>query len=211
MKKKRSYILNKEFSKNDPKGFVINFLHSLNSESDRGCIIVGTAHIEYLTERLLRKYFSSDPKVIKEAIDPLFEGLGPLSTFASRIKLSYALNLFDDNVYKTLNIIKDIRNVCAHELNIVNFADPSIKEKLNNIKIPEDFDSNYENIISEDLNDDDHKVLKEIDEKIEKEIMGKYINDPSIKLEDIEILVNKIKFLDSILYAYFSIGLAIKK
>lgn len=212
MKKKRFYISNKEFSNKDPKSFTLKFMHSLNSESDRGCIIVGTSQIEYLTESLLRKYFSSDPKVIKEAIDPLFEGFGPLSTFASRIKLSYALNLIDDNVYKTLNVIRDIRNVCAHELNIVSFADPFIKEKINNIIIPEDFDSNFEKVINEDLNDDDdNRVLKEIDEEVIKEVIGKLIDNPPIKSDDVEKLVNKNKFMNSLLYVYFEIGFAIKK
>jgi len=180
----------------------LSFVKELaNEESDRGCIIVATSYIEYLTERLLRKSFSSDPKVIKDAIDPLFGGLGPLSTFASRIKLSYALNLIDTNVYKTLNLIKDIRNACAHEFNTISFTDQIIKNKIDNIPFPDEPAIPFAEVEMRKGNSQDEEELKEIEE---------FIDSIPYEEGDIEKLKYRMKFILSFIYVHFKISFVIK-
>ena len=44
----------------------------------------------------------------------LFDGYGPLSSFAAKIDVGYALNIFDDALYADLTVIRKIRNVFAH-------------------------------------------------------------------------------------------------
>jgi hypothetical protein len=44
----------------------------------------------------------------------LFDGYGPLSSFAAKIDVAYALSIFDDAVYTDLTVIRKIRNVFAH-------------------------------------------------------------------------------------------------
>jgi DNA-binding MltR family transcriptional regulator len=155
-----------------------------------------------LTEHLLRKSFSSDQKVIKGGIDPLFCGLGPLSTFASRIKLSYALNLIDDNVYKTLNIIRDIRNTCAHEFKMISFTDQFIKDKIAQISFPNEAAIPFaeEEMIKQILQED--KELKEIED---------FISSIHYREEDTEKLKIKMKFILAQIYVFSKISLVIKK
>lgn len=173
----------------------------INEESDRGCIIIATSYIEYLTEHLLRTSFSSDPKVIKDAIDPLFSGLGPLSTLALRTKLSYALNLIDANAYKTINIIRDIRNVCAHEFNTISFADQIIKNKIDNIPCPDEPAIPFAEVEARKGNSQEEKELKVIED---------YINIIQYQEGDIEKLKYRMKFILSFIYVHFKISLVIK-
>lgn len=44
----------------------------------------------------------------------LFRGYGPLSTFAAKIDIGYALNLFGQETHNDLRALKDIRNAFAH-------------------------------------------------------------------------------------------------
>ena len=44
----------------------------------------------------------------------LFDGYGPLSSFAAKIDVAYALNIFDDALYADLTVIRKIRNAFAH-------------------------------------------------------------------------------------------------
>jgi hypothetical protein len=44
----------------------------------------------------------------------LFEGYGPLASFAGKIDIAYALGIFDDETYADLKVIKRIRNEFAH-------------------------------------------------------------------------------------------------
>ena len=45
----------------------------------------------------------------------LFEGYGPLSSFAAKIDVAYALNIFDGALYADLIVIRKIRNAFAHK------------------------------------------------------------------------------------------------
>lgn len=55
---------------------------------------------------------SSSEKEDKE----LFSGYGPLSTLSSKIVLSYRLGLISNYEYKTIQIIRKIRNLFAHDI-----------------------------------------------------------------------------------------------
>lgn len=84
------------------------------SSSDRSCVIVAAAYIDELLGYLFRCFLSS-PSSEKEDKE-LFSGYGPLSTFSSKIVLSYRLGLISNYEYKTLQIIRKIRNLFAHDI-----------------------------------------------------------------------------------------------
>ena len=85
-----------------------------HSASDRSCVIVAAAYIDELLEYLLKNFLYS-PSSEKEDKD-LFSGYGPLSSFSSKILLSYRLGLISNYEYKTLQIIRKIRNTFAHDI-----------------------------------------------------------------------------------------------
>lgn len=84
------------------------------SYSDRSCVIVAAAYIDELLGYIF-KLFLSSPSSEKEDKE-LFSGYGPLSTFSSKIVLSYRLGLISNYEYKTLQIIRKIRNSFAHDI-----------------------------------------------------------------------------------------------
>lgn len=103
-------------------------------ESERGSVLAATAIIEEDLEILLRKSFAIEKTEIKKIVDPLFSGFGPLSTFSAKIKLSYVTGLINKQLYKDIEIIRDIRNHFAHTYRAATFEDQVVKDKLKKIE-----------------------------------------------------------------------------
>lgn len=83
----------------------------INSGSDRACVIVGAAVLDDLLEMLFHVYFSNSPS--KNDENP-FVNNGALSTFSSKINLSYLLGLISSDEHRKLTYIRKIRNEFAH-------------------------------------------------------------------------------------------------
>ncbi len=98
----------------------------LSSESDRGVVMIGASFLDEALEVLLRAKFGADKNKVKDVVNPLFGGVGPLTTFSSKIKLSYALDLIDDWVYKDMEIVREIRNTFAHQISAADFGDADV-------------------------------------------------------------------------------------
>lgn len=58
--------------------------------------------------------------------DALFAGEGPLSRFASRIKLAFSLGLIGEKTRRDLDRIREIRNAFAHARRHISFLTPEI-------------------------------------------------------------------------------------
>lgn len=85
-----------------------------NSSSSRSCVIVAAAYLDMVLRDLLVFYLS--PPHNKDEDNTLFSGLGPLSTFSSRILLSSRLGLISDYEFRALQVVRKIRNNFAHNL-----------------------------------------------------------------------------------------------
>lgn len=96
------------------------------SESDRGCILIGASVLDETLKLYLRSRLERDEHIAKYASEPLFSGMGPLSTFSSRIKLSYCLGLIEKWEFEDLERIRKIRNKAAHEYSGKSFSDNEI-------------------------------------------------------------------------------------
>lgn len=56
----------------------------------------------------------------------LFDGDGPIATFAAKVKLGYALSLYGPPARDDLMRIKNIRNAFAHARTLITFDTPEI-------------------------------------------------------------------------------------
>jgi DNA-binding MltR family transcriptional regulator len=102
-------------------------------DSDRAAAIVGASYLDELLKEVLLDYLVEDTnKNDKE----LFSGNGPLSTFSSRINLSYRIGVISENERKMLHGIRGIRNEFAHKLSGASFTDESIKQRSLNLSVP---------------------------------------------------------------------------
>lgn len=87
----------------------------LEEHSARTLVIVGAALMDHLLREILRQHLL--PKTAKQSdSDELLEGDRPLSTFSSRIKLSYRLGLIDETLYRSVDTVRSLRNPCAHSV-----------------------------------------------------------------------------------------------
>lgn len=110
-------------------------LRTLQDESDRGCVLVAQAYLDEALEELLRVKFETDPRIVKNAVDPLLKGSGPLSTFYSRIRLAYALGLLNHSTYDILEDIRVLRNKFAHQRGPAQLTDSRVTGILDRLSI----------------------------------------------------------------------------
>jgi hypothetical protein len=102
---------------------------------DRSQAIVASA----LLEQALEYGLSSNFVLSATETHALFadQDDGGVSSFASKIKLAFALGIIEKLVRSELVAIKNIRNVFAHTRASVTFATPDIIGACNDLKIPE--------------------------------------------------------------------------
>jgi DNA-binding MltR family transcriptional regulator len=103
-----------------------HFFEACAKESDRGLALVSAEFFDAALERLLLARFISGLKRRPKLIKPLFEGFGPLSTFSSKISVSYAFDLLEDWMAADLDVIRRIRNEFAHSFEPKTFGDQEI-------------------------------------------------------------------------------------
>jgi DNA-binding MltR family transcriptional regulator len=100
-------------------------------ESDRAVIILAATLDDYAIEIALRQVLRKD-----ESTDDLFEQ-GPLGSFSAKIKIGFALNLFDKVTKHDLNIIREVRNGFAHDRRPLTFATPEVADMCKHLKLPD--------------------------------------------------------------------------
>ncbi|MBS9522402.1 hypothetical protein KI659_00085 [Litoribacter alkaliphilus] len=72
-----------------------------------------------------------DKKLDKE----MFSGVGPLSSFSSKVKISYRLGLISSEEYKKIEIFRSIRNKFAHEVSINSLELDVFKDKIQQLVV----------------------------------------------------------------------------
>jgi DNA-binding MltR family transcriptional regulator len=99
---------------------------------DRSQAIVAAALLEQALETALSTHFRVDEV---EARTLFADQEGSISTFATKIKLAYALGIIDPIIRTELTHIKNIRNVFAHTRASVTFQTPEIANACNILKL----------------------------------------------------------------------------
>ena len=100
----------------------------LSENTPRTVIIVGSSKIEELLAIILKKTLL--PKLARQNDqDELLEGDNALSTFSSKIKLTYRLGIIDITFYNVLDKIRKVRNIGAHQLSF-NINSSPLKEHV---------------------------------------------------------------------------------
>jgi len=113
-----------ELTKTHPhlKGFM-DFLTHLNSESERGQVLISASMVDNLLLEILKSFLLDSKSASK-----LISGFNaPLGTFSSRIEAAHALGLISDTEHQDASIIRKIRNEFAHSI-AISFSDERIKQ-----------------------------------------------------------------------------------
>lgn len=101
---------------------------TLFRETDRGSVIIGT---EIINDLLLEYIESTLPQMSNVMKNRLLKYPGPLSSFASRIDLSYSFRLIGVNLYSSLSELRKLRNLAAHSQNVFDLND--FEDRIANI------------------------------------------------------------------------------
>lgn len=96
----------------------------LNEQNDRGAALVAAAIPEKSLANLIRSYLVPLSKPDYEA---LFERDAPLSSFSRKIRVGYAFGLFNIEIRRDLDRIREIRNTFAHSMVPIRFSTPAVK------------------------------------------------------------------------------------
>jgi DNA-binding MltR family transcriptional regulator len=127
-------------------------------ESDRGVALVAAEFFDVTLEKLLRARFENGCPKNAKLVEPLFDALGPLSTFSAKIRLCHAINLLQAPIASDLDLIRRIRNKFSHSLESRTFRDSEIKTLVDQLsgsedakrlaakvglKLPEHFDARF--------------------------------------------------------------------
>ena len=125
-----------------PSQLFDDFAEDLLAERNaRPLIIIGAAKIEQLLLEMLATFLL--PKRVKaKEQDELLEGDTPLGTFSARIKICHRLGLIDQKLCTTLELLRKIRNLCAHSISFDHAKSP-VREHLTEFKRCIDGRSSY--------------------------------------------------------------------
>lgn len=85
---------------------------SLGTESDRGVILIGAAHIDKYLTSLFQAVFPQS--LGKKPRERLLGYPGLLSSFSAKLEAAFALRLIPRRVYDALNALRRLRNELAH-------------------------------------------------------------------------------------------------
>ena len=116
----------------EEKSFTImwcdTFSREFRRESDRASVILAGAMIEKTLEMMIKaKLIPSLNKKQDELFDTPY---APLRNFKAMIELAYRIGLISSNLYRDLNIIRDIRNDFAHDIEGCSFENRSVKQRI---------------------------------------------------------------------------------
>ncbi len=106
---------------------------SLKNESDRAKLILVTSWIDYFLRVKLQNEFS---KGNKKARKDLFSTNGPFATLSSKLNLAFCAGWIDSDVYHDIQIIRKLRNYCAHSIENISFNEERIRKEIEKFLVP---------------------------------------------------------------------------
>ena len=107
-------------------------INSLEKESDRAKLILVVSWIDHFLNVKLQNEFS---KGNKKARKDLFSN-GPFATFSSKLNLAFCAGWIDSDVYHDIQVIRKLRNGCAHSIDSISLNEEKIRKEIEKFKVP---------------------------------------------------------------------------
>lgn len=107
------------------------FEREMEASDDRSCVLLGAAYLDVCLAVLLENALPG-----RGQIGELLDNYGPLSSFASRIKMASALQLIPATLVRDLELINRIRNEFAHGLHGMTLSESSVRDRCLGFNTP---------------------------------------------------------------------------
>lgn len=97
----------------------------LSAESDRGALMIAATQVEDMLEHMIVHNMPAarESETLRKSI---FEGDGPIATFSAKITIAYALGIIDAPYRRLIDLVREIRNACAHSRKPISFLTPEL-------------------------------------------------------------------------------------
>jgi hypothetical protein len=114
-----------------PEDLVRSYREIRRQKNGRGAALLACA----LLDRCLSlAIYSALPN--KSQAENLLEDHGLLGTFSAKISLGHALGLFGNQTRRNLDIIREMRNLFAHDTTQLSFSTPEITQACRELVLP---------------------------------------------------------------------------
>jgi len=135
-------VLKKGASGRDYHKHVAAFVMEFTKESDRACVILTGAKVDYLCGQIITKFLIPNAG----AQDELVESDRALGTFNARIHALYRFGLIDAEFARALHLFRKLRNAFAHEVSGSKFDDGAHRDRIAEFAQPLREFSNFEEL-----------------------------------------------------------------
>lgn len=102
---------------------------------DRARAIVAVTNLELALETAILSHFRPLDDMERRSLFSEDHD-SPLSSFAAKIRIGYALNIYGRHISDDLNCLRSLRNAFAHSSNHVDFSTPEIVAACDVLKLP---------------------------------------------------------------------------
>jgi len=104
-----------------------DFVAALKGESDRGAIILAATMID---DRIALELQQRMPGINGAERARIFGVDGLAGTFANRLKLAQGLGIIDRRTRNLVELVREMRNACAHSRQVLTFSTPVIRAAI---------------------------------------------------------------------------------
>jgi hypothetical protein len=106
---------------------ITGVIDELGKQSDRGAGIIAAAFTEEILEKIILNRLRP---LSSDKYRDLFKGNSPLSTFAAKIDMAFAIGVLNEIAHRQLHLIRKVRNCFAHSIQPLDFEHSEIKQLI---------------------------------------------------------------------------------
>jgi DNA-binding MltR family transcriptional regulator len=110
------------------------FVDQYSKADDRSCGILFVSYLDNCVTEALLTHIKYKEDCEKE----LLRESGPLGSLFARVELLWSLGGLDATVRHDLHSLRRVRNVFAHQMNVMHFSEEPIKSWCKDLKLPPD-------------------------------------------------------------------------
>lgn len=107
-------------------------LKEMHKAAPRAAILTGVSLVEYLLENLLASALRAPASADER--DKLFAQSGPMPSLSAKIWMAYFMRVIGPATRRELDILRALRNECAHDMNPIRFDQARIANRCRSLK-----------------------------------------------------------------------------